>query len=250
MTLFINKSILFGVSVRGPAHTKAKSKNQDAWLGYKNPSFAIAVVCDGLGSRSHSGVGAKIACWAARDAMQIWTKTPSAPLSFLPKLIKLIWELRLANYNLSDYATTCIVTCLTNSGRLIIAGLGDGIALVRANNGNLSRIIHRDTDFSNRTIALGTPHQLNDWKIFEIEKVMQGTTVLLATDGISDDLMPEKYSEFVEWVMQEFTYLNPIERKKSLRKALRNWPTPLHQDDKSLAVLSYPIQIETLEDGE
>jgi len=161
-----------------------------------------------------------------------------------------MWELKLVDLDLSEHATTCIATCITNSGRLVIVGLGDGIALVRFSDGSLSQIISRDTDFSNRTIALGTPHHLSDWKTFEVEKIALGTTVLLATDGISDDLMPEKYPEFIEWIMQKFGYLNPAERKKGLRKALLAWPTPLHQDDKSLAVLSCPVQIDEIRDSE
>lgn len=241
MNSLIDKIITFGVSVRGPNHVRAQEKNQDAWLGSKTRSFAMIVVCDGLGSRPQSGMGARVACQAVNEAIRIWNKTPNASVSNLPKLIKLIWEMRLTGLNQVDFATTCIFACVTSSGRLIVAGLGDGIALIRSKDGSVNQVIGRETGFSNQTIALGSPHQLSDWKTFEIEQLTEGTTLLLATDGIADDLLPEKYSHFVEWLESDFSYMDPIKRKKKLRRALLDWPTPLHQDDKTLTVISLPV---------
>lgn len=241
MSLIIDEMLRFGASVRGPHHVKMKIKNQDAWCGYKNRLATMIAVCDGLGSRPFSDQGARAACGAAIDAVRIWAKFPNAALDFLPRLIKTLWEIRLADLNPNDCATTCLVACLTSSGRMVIAGLGDGIALIREPDGNLIHVVRRITEFTNQTQALGEPHRLSDWHIYELEHMSPGMAVLLATDGIADDLEPEKLSDFVAWLLHEFCDLKPIDRSRSLRKALYHWPTPMHQDDKTLAMLYYPF---------
>lgn len=239
--MITDNTVLFGASVRGPLHIKMKVKKQDAWCRYRNNSVAMIAVCDGLGSRQKSDLGAQFACSAAIDAVKLWAKFPKAALSFLPRMIKTIWEIRLADVDPQDCSTTCLVACITREGRTVITGLGDGIALVRKPDGDLIQVVQRSTEFTNQTFALGAPHRLADWQTYEMEETPPGTALLLATDGISDDLESEKLPDFVEWLINNFCTLKPRERNISLRKALQDWPTPLHQDDKTLAMLYSPL---------
>ena len=243
MNLITDELIRFGASVRGPYHVKMKIKNQDAWCGYKNQTVAVIAVCDGLGSRPYSEYGAQAACCAALDAIRIWAKFPNAVIDFIPRMIKTLWEIRLTGLLPKDCATTCLAACITSSGRIVVVGLGDGIALIRKPDGVLIPVLKRITEFTNQTHALGEIHQLNDWQTYEADHTSPGTAILLATDGIADDLKPEKLSDFVVWLLDEFANLKPIERTRSLRKSLNHWPTPLHQDDKTLAVLHYPFTL-------
>ena len=60
---------------------------------------------------------------------------------------------------------------------------------------------------------------------------------MLVTDGIADDLRPDKLDAFVKWLRDEIGRKPKNERLTALRRALREWPTPAHLDDKTLAVL-------------
>ncbi len=49
----------FGASVRGTYHVHARLPNQDAFLIRKNQKGLLLVLCDGLGSKKDSQIGAK-----------------------------------------------------------------------------------------------------------------------------------------------------------------------------------------------
>lgn len=50
----------FGASIRGTYHVHARLPNQDAFLIRKNQKGLLLVLCDGLGSKKDSQIGAKI----------------------------------------------------------------------------------------------------------------------------------------------------------------------------------------------
>jgi hypothetical protein len=119
----------------------------------------------------------------------------------------------------------------------MICGLGDGIAAVRQADGQMKTVIGKRNGFSNETLGLGLPHRLTDWRWLTIEPFEPGMTVLLATDGIGDDLLEDRVPDFIAWLLHQFAPRKPQERHRALRHELENWPTPSHQDDKTLAVL-------------
>ena len=70
--------------------------------------------------------------------------------------------------------------------------------------------------------------------------------VLLATDGIADDLDSFRLGEFIHFVRSTYCPLAPAVRWRRLAYDLRNWPTPYHSDDKTLAFLwNNPTEIKT-----
>lgn len=227
----------FGVSLRGPLHIQEQMPNQDAWLAVRSAFGSLIVVCDGLGSRPNSHVGAKSACVAVRDSSRHWAKSDHAPVTSLLRLIRSLWEVYVAPNNPEECATTCLFALALKSGRLIVAALGDGLALIRLPDGRIDQIIDRQKAFSNQTQALGTPHTLSDWSVRDYEFFPSGAATLLATDGIADDLNTDRLSEFTHWLLHEYGTMPQRVRQRQLSKALLNWPTPKHQDDKTLAVL-------------
>jgi serine/threonine protein phosphatase PrpC len=232
-----NKYQWFGISTRGPKHIYLKEPNQDAWSGRTARSYSLIVVCDGLGSRRESKKGARAACKAVQEAVRSWVKIPNAPIHYLLRLVKLFWEMRISPLNPKDCATTCLFACAFTSGRLIVACLGDGIAAMKSSDGSLLKVVDRGENFLNHTLALGDHHKLEDWKVLDVPEFRTGDCVLLATDGIADDLIDERIPEFVDWLTAEFGSLHPQDRYYALRKTIVEWPTPLHQDDKTLALL-------------
>ena len=225
----------FGASVRGPTHVRNRVLNQDAWRGGRLCNGAVVVVCDGLGSRPHSRRGAREACRAVAAAARQWCVVPTAPIEMLLKLIHATWALRVYPYAEEDCATTCLFAVADKDGRLYVAQLGDGLSLVM--DGDVLRTIKRTADdFSNETTGLGIARRLSEWQTLECSQSSE-TAVLLATDGIADDLDNSRLGEFVHFVRSTYCPLAPAVRWRRLAHDLRNWPTPYHSDDKTLAFL-------------
>lgn len=61
--------------------------------------------------------------------------------------------------------------------------------------------------------------------------------VVLCTDGISDDLLPEKKMIFTKELYSTYANMESEERKRDLKRWLNEWPVPGHSDDKTIASL-------------
>jgi len=62
-----------------------------------------------------------------------------------------------------------------------------------------------------------------------------GDGVLLITDGIADDLMPDQLEYFFDAIYQKQSRLNKRQMKRWLKREMEQWSTPLHGDDKTIA---------------
>lgn len=227
----------FGASVRGPGHILGKLPNQDAWLG-KNYGFGtLTVVCDGMGSRRKSHHGSKEACLAVVEAIRFWSRFEHAPILSLLLLIHNLWEIRVSDVGKDESATTCLFVVAFKNHSLLMAQLGDGLCLLKQP-GKAPVTLHKNNDdFSNETTALGVATSLKEWRYHFEAKVKAGTSVLLATDGISEDLLSGKDEAFMEFLKAEYSDMDPCIRWRRIAKDLRNWPTPLHSDDKTMALM-------------
>lgn len=226
---------VMGASVRGPHNRCSGKPNQDAWLGRARAASALAVVCDGLGSRDASDHGARAACLSVAHAVRIWSSTPGAPEELLLRLLHAMWNIRVYQKGRHASATTCQFAVVTPDRRLILAQLGDGIIALRSKSEQVV-LESVDRDFSNMTTGLGVSSDIRDWRIHSFP-ITAETIVLLATDGIADDLEPSKQFQFLEYLMAEYACLPVADRSRALATALRAWPTPHHRDDKTIAVL-------------
>jgi serine/threonine protein phosphatase PrpC len=227
----------FGASVVGPRHSREGSANEDAWLRVNGKLGSLIVVCDGLGSRSQARLGARTACFAVRDAVREWSQTEGAPVAYLCHLIEVLWRIKLYPCKAQDAATTCLMALARPNGEWIIGGIGDGLVLVRT--GNEEPIPYlgledRGDDFGNETKALGISRKA--WNLKVLAPTNAERLTILATDGVADDLDPQKINEFCKWIT-DFCGLPALPRWRRLVSDLRNWPTPKHQDDKTIALL-------------
>jgi serine/threonine protein phosphatase PrpC len=238
---------LVACSVRGPAHIADGTPCQDAWLGIYEPSARLAVVCDGLGSRSRSQEGAQVATRAARAAWRLWRKGNEASADEFVRLLEVIWRLQLSSLTShqepsaptpNDAATTCLVYAEDGRGRALVAQLGDGLIARRDAKGRCERYpVPRELEFS-RTHALGTPHGLSDWSLHITTALAPGEAILMATDGVSEDLDLTQLDGFSRWLLDDIaTRPSPA---VALARALRDWPVPHHRDDKTLLVTWCP----------
>jgi len=138
-------------------------------------------------------------------------------------------------YNKADCATTCLFAVVGPDGRLHVAQLGDGLALLVSEDSVVQ--VGRERDgFTNETTGLGVARHLSEWDTLETD-ASQITSVLLASDGIADDLDGSTLWGFADFVLHTYTELPPTERWRRLSADLRAWPTPYHSDDKTLALM-------------
>jgi serine/threonine protein phosphatase PrpC len=232
----------FGASVVGPRHSSNGSANEDAWLRTNGKYGSLIVVCDGLGSRSQARLGARTACFAVRDAVREWSQTEGAPVSYLCHLIEVLWRIKLYPCKAQDAATTCLMALARPNGEWIIGGIGDGLILVKTGEDEPIPYLglgDRGDDFGNETQALGISRKAWDLKV--LSPTGLDRFAILATDGVSDDLNPQKIEEFCKWI-SAFCGLPALPRWRLLVSDLKNWPTPKHQDDKTVALLKISAQ--------
>jgi serine/threonine protein phosphatase PrpC len=224
-------------SVRGPSHTRDGLPCQDSWRAVADVRASLAVVCDGMGSRPRSREGSRAATLATRDAWRLWCRSPVGSVEDLIRLVEAAWRLRLGRVPPGEAATTCLIYAEDGHGRAAQAQLGDGLIARRAIDGAIAAHPTRSEGFG-LTHALGTPHTLTDWSFVLVEPLATGEVLLLATDGVSEDLEPDRIGDLATWVVDG---LGPLQRPgRALAHELRNWPVPHHQDDKTLLVMWKP----------
>lgn len=225
-------------SVRGPAHIRDDLPCQDAWLALARSAASLAVVCDGMGSRPLAREGARAATIATRDAWRAWCRSSVGAADDLVRLLEVHWRLRLGSIDPGAAATTCLLYAEDGHGRALVAQLGDGVVARRSRDGRVHLHPSRNQAFGGLTHALGCPHSLADWSIVLNEPLRPGDAILLATDGVSDDLEPERIGDLISWAVEEIG--GQAHAHRLLRAELRNWPVPRHQDDKTLLVMWNP----------
>jgi len=234
----------YGASVRGPLHQKEGTPNEDAWLRANGVFGSLVVVCDGLGSKTYARHGARSACKAVLEAIVIWTRVHEAPIIYLAHLIEVFWRLQIHPCQPKDAATTCLIAWMRQNGECVFGGIGDGLLAVRTGDDPIFCLFgERRDDFSSQTYALGSSRGLKAWRFHHLPPTPFERMMVLATDGVSDDLVPEKIDGFCKWVVDSFQNIDPAARWRRLATELRSWPTPKHLDDKTLAVLKISAEL-------
>lgn len=224
-------------SVRGPAHARDGLPCQDAWLAIPSPSACLAVVCDGMGSRRHARAGAKAATLAVRDAWRAWSRSGAGRGEDMIRMLEAGWRMRLKQVEPDEAATTCMFYGEDGHGRALLAQLGDGLLARQDNQGTIHAHPAHSREFGS-TDALGVPHKLSAWSVADALPLGTGEAVVMATDGVSQDLSPDRVGDLASWVIHEVAHQTKPGR--ALRAELINWPVPNHLDDKTLLVMWRP----------
>jgi serine/threonine protein phosphatase PrpC len=227
--------LCFGASVTGPGHLRDGLQNQDAWAHARVAGGEVVVVADGLGSRLHAAVGARAACRAVPEAVRVWSRHEGASTDVLLGLVHLLWRARLGSVEPDTAATTCLFAFVRRDGSGLLAQLGDGLILLRERDQVEPLQTRAPEAFSNTTRALGVTRSVGAWATRPLDA--RERTLVLCTDGVSDDLLPDRYPELLRWLDTDFALRPPVSRRRGLADALRAWPTPNHLDDKTLALI-------------
>lgn len=221
-------------SVIGPAHIRDSLPNQDCQSARCWKQCWAAVVCDGMGSRPKSDIGSREAAKAA--ILSVQKHDFNADDRTIVRALYLCWlaELKALNVEPSDAVTTCILVWGMADGRFRYAHLGDG--MIASPTSVLSNA--KTTGFSNETTGLGISRHLSDWRFGSGYLQEHRDSLLLMTDGISEDLLdPTAFSQFLtDGLVKKSRRLG----KLWLRRQLINWPTPGHSDDKTVIAVCLP----------
>jgi len=197
----------------------------------------VVVVSDGLGSKAHSAHGSKAACLAVFDAAKSYRNNSEANIVDILRLIHANWLVKIAPFSPSDCSATCLFAVQTE-GIITLGRLGDGMIAVLGEAEKHCLILsdNKQDSFLNYTDSLHQEFKPDQWETTTIESA-ECKAVVLCTDGISDDLLPEKQMNFVQELYSAYADLESEERRRDLKRWLSEWPVPGHSDDKTIACL-------------
>ena len=224
----------FGASVIGPAHILNHSPNQDALFLQGRQGGWITSVCDGVGSCVHSDIGSKVASKAVQHTLR--ENRMLMPHEVTNADIHAKWLQHIKPYAVHEVATTCLYGQVLPGGETVVGQLGDGLILYREN-GIFHQLTLNRMGYGNQTAVLWKQHTPEQWLNARFTLQKPGDGVILMTDGISDDLIVDFLPAFFEVMYQTALRCNRRQAKRWLEKELRDWATPKHGDDKTLAAI-------------
>lgn len=226
---------LGAASVIGKEHALSGMPNQDAYRVKKYSFGTVLVAADGLGSRPRADFGSNAACTAVCEAAKLWGRQPAAPVELLIRLIHSLWEVEVSSVPREDCATTCLFAVVFDNGRLACGQLGDGIVGYERADGAFRIVSDKEDDFTNVTQSLHSARSLGDWKWIEEETGSGPLSLLLATDGISEDLIPDKRQAFLNYLGELTAQADDFRRRNAaVRRLLAGWTAKHSNDDKTL----------------
>ncbi len=227
-----------GSCVTGPFHQDQGSEGQDAlslrgWRG-----GWIAAVADGLGSRTRSTIGARLAVQAAQTVARGWPAEAwrDVPARQAATDIYRRWLTTVPWADKGSAATTLLLLVCDADGIARTWQLGDGLILLRTQD-RVRSLTPPRTGFGNQTVALGVDRSWSAWHTADFALQAPGDMVLLMTDGVADDLAPHALNGFASAVHRHLTRLNRRRGRHWLAHELTHWATPLHGDDKTLVAV-------------
>ena len=223
--------------MRGPGHIKDDLPNQDyAYIDFVG-KFLLAMVCDGLGSHLHSDYGARTLCSLFPDCFLEWSKYRPNKIEDLLKLLQSRWLIRTRKMGVETCGCTCQLAMLNPKGKGWIAQLGDGMTLVRHKD-EIAKFTEKKIGYGNETLAMGDGDLQSHWRKSKIDVSTSGDRLLIMTDGISEDILPQAEGKFIS-TFNLFFSKSRSEGQNDLTKELINWPTPHHLDDKTIVAIEY-----------
>lgn len=230
--------ISFGVSVIGPSHISRNLPNQDSFLIKKFRSCTVMAVSDGVGSKPKSDIGSKAVCRAVCESVRdYFHRYANAPVKDLIRLIHARWNLEIAP-SLPDECNATVLFAGFSNNCLILGRLGDGMLCTKVSGKQVFMTDDKTDSFSNITECIGGHLHFDRWDVRKFDDCIPDY-IVMSTDGISDDIIPEKLPSFVESFVHEFVPMSPLLRTNTILKMFQNWPVKGHSDDKTIACLYF-----------
>ena len=187
---------LIKTSVIGPGHIVDDLPNQDAVGHYGDKHNWAIIVCDGMGSRPLAHVGARTAIISIKNVLRnsLFDATAKSIISGLYQ--HWLNSLKTMKVTPNDAVTTVLIAWGDHQGNYRRFQLGDGIICTP------SKVITPtiNDEFSNVTTGLGLSKKFSDWSISEGILSDEDNSLLLVSDGISEDII--EHSSFTQALME------------------------------------------------
>lgn len=210
--------------------------NQDYFRILKKKYGIAMSVCDGVGSNKYSQFGSKAASKAVYKVFKSYHKGKISK-ELIGKQIEHYYKKYVRKKYRQEASTTCLFAYIFSNNEIIIGQAGDGVILIKLD----ERFIvfqNKTDDFMNEVSALSCNHNYHQWKIKNLKFdpiVNHKLELLLSTDGISEDIIPEKREIFFD----HFINLSSSQNESKLKETLDNWSVPGSIDDKTVITYSW-----------
>lgn len=222
-----------GYSATGLSHIRDGRPNQDSFLIRLKPHLKVFAVADGLGSHAHSAQGSQSVTKAVFKAFKklsrgkiVEEKVPERIFKHYVGGVRKKWR--------AEAGTTCLFAAITNN-KLYLGQAGDGVCSVSID-GKFKATRQRDTDFMNEVYALSANRTYSGWRFRSIPlEGIKDVEIVLMTDGISEDVLPDKLKEFSSYVVGKIVQGEEGE----LKKIIDGWSVPGSVDDKTMVAVRW-----------
>lgn len=225
-----------GVSMRGPAHAREGLPCEDHWSICRRKGMTTIAVSDGMGGCSAAREAARAACKVAHDCAHVWSRAAQAVPEDFMALFALMWKMWLGDRDARPFGATLLFAVVREDGTAHVFQLGDGLVGWLLEDGTFHRLRDRDSGFGNLTCGVADAGESTAWRDASIKAVPQWRAIVLATDGVADDLREDALPSFLGLLAAEAISNGAGKTRAWLRSEFKNWPTPNHLDDKTLTI--------------
>ena len=221
-----------------------KPRNQDAFRIGKDAEKGLAyiIVADGLGSCKFSDEGANNIAGIVED----WVLNKLPNYAFLSDnvaniLIKRMVESWNSSYEMKssyDYDTT-IHVAIFYKGSILVGGIGDGMILGECDDSSCKDYVDEKDLFSNVTNSMCSinANEMLEFEIIQSDSYSDHVSIIIPTDGIADDLIPEKKLTLPGYFLEAIKHNGIDGLQNELQDWIPDWETESHSDDKTLCYL-------------
>lgn len=230
--------ILTGASLVGKKHTLDGAESQDALLIRRYPFGTIMSVADGVGSDCYSHFGSLSVVNAVHATFISLANGQIDSEQITEKIIQNYIDGIEEEYR-EHASTTCIYAAHLDGIGMYIGQIGDGICCGNIN-GEDFILLEKEEDFTNVVTPLSTNNTSGRWhNCFFPDEQLQTAMLMLATDGVSEDILPGKECAYSKYIISRLDNMRSMDRDPYLMKLLKEWETPKSTDDKTFCFYLY-----------
>jgi serine/threonine protein phosphatase PrpC len=223
-----------GVSVTGESHVRMGHGNGDAWRAQGRTVGTSIAVADGVGSAPLSRRGADAAVAAATSVADRWLQRDLS-VEAVPEAVTIEWLKQLQQGRLEDFATTVLLGAVRDDGTVLLAWRGDG--LIRAQLGDAAWGSSQEDHDWGSTPAMRASTTDPRWQLATVRGFQPDDGLLLATDGISEDVDYPAIPALLAMVGTAVEREGAASVARRLKADLEHWQTPERRDDRTMAAL-------------
>ncbi len=232
------KTLLTGASVPGAAHAAQGRPNQDALRLRRYGFGCVAAAADGVGSQRWAEWGSRAAVRAVHAVFRAYARG-DVERPQITRAIGARYAALLKPRFRAEADTTCIFLAHLYNKGLFLGQVGDG-ALCGYINGVPFSLGEKEDGFTNLVVPLSADREApaTVWRArFIPQNKLQSVELMLATDGVSEDLLPGREGAFARYLLDRAGACRTLrEQAGAVRRVLEAWETPMSRDDKTIGL--------------